>query len=261
MSQPRETTKGIYSLDSLREACNQGRSFTLIFFYNFKAEDIQLKPVTVGCLSQFFPIQFSDEFGVSYSSSVQFMSAHKALLFNDRQTADRIMKEKNSLEIIQLGRKIKNFEYKKWAECSEKVVFQGNFLKFSQNKKLSDFLLSFPADSIFVNADPNDSNWGIQMSKDDHNSHNPFQWRGFNKLGFQITRVRDQLIESTKGHSISDVTTIGIYSLNDLKEAWSKGLRFSFAYFWLIDESKFASGFHPISLMKKESSIAAVSST
>lgn len=239
MSLPRETTKGIYSLDSLKEACNRGRSFTLIFFYDFKDKDIQLNPVTVGCLSQFFPIQFSDESGVSYSSSVQYMSAHKALLFDDRQTADRIMREKNPLEIIQLGRKIKNFGHKKWDECSEKVVFQGNLLKFSQNKKLSDFLLSFPVDSIFVNADPNDSNWGIQMSEDDHDSLNLFKWRGSNKLGFQITRVRDQLLESAKVHIKSDVTTIGIYSLNDLKEAWSNGVRFSFVYFWLIDESKF----------------------
>lgn len=69
---------------------------------------------------------------------------------------------------------------------------QGNFLKFSQNEKFKEFLLS-TADRILVEASPYDKIWGIGMLETDPKANDPSQWNGENLLGFALMEVRDLL--------------------------------------------------------------------
>lgn len=69
--------------------------------------------------------------------------------------------------------------------------------KFSQFNKLYDYILSFPENTVFVEANPSDNVWGIGLSSKDKQALNPNEWRGENNLGFQITRVRDTFLKST----------------------------------------------------------------
>ena len=93
---------------------------------------------------------------------------------------------------VALGRKVKNFDEKKWNETKYSIVFAGNLLKFSQDENLKDFLLSTKND-IIVEASPYDKIWGMGMSADDEFVENPTRWKGENLLGFALMEVRDEL--------------------------------------------------------------------
>lgn len=69
---------------------------------------------------------------------------------------------------------------------------KGNFLKFSQNEKLKEFLLSTD-NKIIVEASPYDAIWGIGMLETDRDAQNPLLWKGENLLGFALMEVRNEL--------------------------------------------------------------------
>lgn len=87
---------------------------------------------------------------------------------------------------------MKNFDPKLWNENKYQIVTQGNLLKFSQNQKFKDFLLS-TGDKVLVEASPYDRIWGIGMLETDNRAENPLLWNGENLLGFALMEVRDEL--------------------------------------------------------------------
>lgn len=74
-------------------------------------------------------------------------------------------------------------------------MIAGNVAKFSQNKRLAEFLLS-TKQKILVEASPVDKIWGIGLAENTSNIDNPLTWRGKNLLGFALMAVRQQLHES-----------------------------------------------------------------
>lgn len=54
----------------------------------------------------------------------------KALLFDDKEIADKILKQKNPKTVKSLGRKVRNFDTDVWNNNSFDIVVQGNLLKF-----------------------------------------------------------------------------------------------------------------------------------
>lgn len=144
-----------------------------------------------GIFSQFFPCTFT-EMGVTYNSAEQYMMAQKALLFDDIQTYDKIMSLANPYKIKALGRLVKNFNQEIWDKHKEDIVFNGNLLKFSQNKKLCKQLLA-TGDKEIVEASPTDTIWGIGLAETDPDIYDKSKWRGTNLLGKAIMKVRDVL--------------------------------------------------------------------
>lgn len=144
-----------------------------------------------GIFSQFFPCTFTER-GVSYNSAEQYMMAQKALLFNDIKTYDKIMSLSNPHKIKALGRLVKNFDQEMWDKHKEDIVFKGNLLKFSQNKKLCKQLLA-TGDKEIVEASPTDTIWGIGLAETDPAIYNKDNWKGTNLLGKAIMKVRDVL--------------------------------------------------------------------
>ena len=144
-----------------------------------------------GIYSQFFPCTFSED-GIQYTCAEQYMMAKKALLFNDIKTYDKIMSLSNPYKIKALGRLVKNFDQEMWDKHKEDIVFNGNLLKFSQNKKLCKQLLA-TGDKEIVEASPTDTIWGIGLAKTDPAIYNKDNWKGTNLLGKAIMKVRDVL--------------------------------------------------------------------
>ena len=117
----------------------------------------------------------------------------KALLFNDMDTAHKILQETNPKKIKQLGRKVKSFDAKIWNENAQDVVYRGLLLKFSQNEWMKTYLLS-TSNKRLVEASPSDKIWGIGMSQKHALNTSEMDWPGTNWLGKCLERVRDSLI-------------------------------------------------------------------
>ena len=132
--------------------------------------------------------------GTQFNCCEQFMMASKAVAMNDIETYNLIMNEKDASKQKVLGRKIKNFDAAKWDRVKEKVVYMGNYWKFTQNEDLKDFLLQFPRGILFAEAAPWDSIWGIGLGPDDPAAENVSTWKGSNLLGEAIRKVHLQLI-------------------------------------------------------------------
>jgi len=142
--------------------------------------------------SQWYICEFSEN-NNKYTSTEQYMMANKALLFNDREIYEKIMKNKNPSTIKNLGRSIKNFDANIWLKNRENIVFNGNLLKFSQNLNLKTKLIStYPL--MLVEASPYDKIWGIGLSESQAIKTDPCNWPGENLLGKTLVKVRDQLL-------------------------------------------------------------------
>jgi len=102
------------------------------------------------------------------------------------------MSEKEPKQFKALGRKIKGFDHNIWNKNKVNIVVKGNVAKFSQNKKLKDFLLS-TGDKVLVEASPEDIIWGIGFGEEDSEARNPRAWKGENLMGFALMEVRDML--------------------------------------------------------------------
>lgn len=142
--------------------------------------------------SQWFKSIFVED-GITFSSAEQYMMYHKALLFNDTEIAKEIMSISDVKKIKAFGRKVSGFNDKIWTENRETIVYNGTFLKFTQNQKLKTKLLSYP-DKIFVEASPHDKIWGIGLHFNDVLALDKKTWKGLNLLGEAITKVRDDLV-------------------------------------------------------------------
>lgn len=147
--------------------------------------------ITKTCFSQWWESIFIVE-GIEYKTAEHWMMTKKALLFNDNEIAEKIIKANTPAEAKKLGREVKNYVDTVWLKHRYEIVKEGNFHKFSQNNNLKEFLLK-TNDRIIVEASPVDAIWGIGMTSDHENCNNPLKWKGLNLLGFALMEVRDEL--------------------------------------------------------------------
>ena len=152
-----------------------------------------------GPFTQWYPSKFKgtseyDESQVEreFCNAEQWMMYNKALLFGDVVVADDIMQTTDPKRIKALGRKAKNFSEPVWVKHRQKIVYEGNKLKFTQNESLLETLLG-TGHKTFVEASPSDKIWGIGMTENDPNAVHPNKWRGLNLLGQILTQLRDEL--------------------------------------------------------------------
>ena len=142
-------------------------------------------------LSQWYSCTFYDEKEVEYNSAEQYMMAQKAKLFYDDEIYKKIMAQIDVKTIKELGKKVHYFEQKRWDEHKEDIVCKANYLKFSQNVELKEYLLSTKK-SMIVEVNPNDIVWACGCFGSD--ADNPELWRGENLLGHILMSVRKELL-------------------------------------------------------------------
>ncbi|MBE1554001.1 NADAR family protein [Sporosarcina limicola] len=189
--------KPAYSINWLREKVNHGEKLEYVFFWGHQPSNNGR--ITESCLSQWWKEGFEVEIN-SYCCMEQYMMAEKAMIFDDEEMLERILKSDNPKEIKELGRKVNNFNEAVWEEKRYSTVLNGNYAKFLQNPILMQFLLQ-TENLILVEASPHDQIWGIGMSSDDKAVNNPFEWKGQNLLGFALMEVRDELKRICKNYN------------------------------------------------------------
>ncbi len=167
---------------------NNKKQLDFVFFW--KPQKMNT-PLTSACLCQWHSCSFHVD-NVTYSNCEQFMMAQKALLFEDIEVYNKVLKTSKPKDCKELGRQVKNFNSSTWDKEKYSIVVRGNMAKFSQNEDLKTFLLS-TEDKILVESSPYDRVWGVGLKEDNKDIKNPYNWRGQNLLGFALMEVRDNL--------------------------------------------------------------------
>src|SRR3954466_8109738 len=103
--------------------------------------------------------------GKTYNCAEQYMMEQKALLFDDRQTAERIMQAGHPRTQKALGRQVRGFLKEHWDAVAREVVYRGNWAKFTQDPELHAALLA-TAGTTLVEASPHDTVWGIGLAEE-----------------------------------------------------------------------------------------------
>jgi ribA/ribD-fused uncharacterized protein len=125
------------------------------------------------------------------------MMASKARLFGDEVTASHILETSSPAEAKALGRSVRGYDEKLWAERRYGIVVEGNTAKFGEHPDLLAFLAATEG-RVLVEASPADRVWGIGLAAGDARAGRPSQWEGLNLLGFALMDVRERLaVEAT----------------------------------------------------------------
>ena len=149
------------------------------FFYKHEFGQWTLKNIT-------------DCHGITYNCCEQYMMFQKAMLFNDRVMAESILLEKNPFGQQQLGRKVKGYHQATWDSFKYQIVWNGNWLKFTQHECLRDRILATGGKEL-VEASLVDKVWGIGLGLDSPDLTNKEKWVGRNLLGKSLMSVRFSL--------------------------------------------------------------------
>ncbi|MFK7925044.1 MAG: NADAR family protein [Bacteroidia bacterium] len=179
-----------YNRSWLESELAQDKRIKYLFFWGHRAANDGA--VSASCFSQWWEDHTFDEGGISYRTTEHYMMAGKARLFDDEQSLRKIIDARSPAEAKKLGREVKNFEQSVWQANRCEIVIKGNYLKFSQDAVLKNFLLN-THQRVLVEASPVDNIWGIGLAKDDIKAQNPYAWKGDNLLGFCLMEVRDRL--------------------------------------------------------------------
>ena len=96
---------------------------------------------------------------IEYNCTEQYFMAKKALLFNDPVMYQKIIQSNNQKAY---GRKVKNFVTETWNNECEKIMYNANLLKYTQNTDLKDILLA-TCNKEIAEASPYDTIWGVGL--------------------------------------------------------------------------------------------------
>lgn len=130
---------------------------------------------------------------ITFKTAEHYMMHAKALLFTDPAVALSILKADHPRKVKALGRKVHNFNEALWNENRERIVREGNLLKFRSAPELRKKLLA-TGERELVEASPMDRIWGIGFSPDKAPGSNRGRW-GLNLLGKILMEVRTVLRE------------------------------------------------------------------
>ncbi|MBH5337255.1 NADAR family protein [Streptomyces pactum] len=161
-----------------------------------------------GCFSQWWPAPIEAD-GVRYATAEHWMMAGKAALFGDAEARRRVLAAGHPRQAKEIGRSVRGFEERVWAEHRFELVVRGSVLKFGQHPELGRYLLGTGA-RVLVEASPVDRVWGIGLASDDERAADPARWCGLNLLGFALMEARQRLASGEAGPSgAADTTAAG----------------------------------------------------
>lgn len=148
------------------------------------------------CFSQFYPSIFEMEYDgekITYNCTEQHHHQQKAIMFNDYESALKIMDTSSPSQQKKLGRHVKGFDQSIWLQSCYEICKRANIAKFSQNKDLLVVLMSTKGKWI-AEASPDDIVWGIGISASQSKAR--VKWRGQNLLGKVLVDIRDNYFSS-----------------------------------------------------------------
>lgn len=166
-----------------------GRRVKFLFFWGHRPR----RDGTIGpeCFSQWWSARFTVD-GELFATAEHYMMWRKALLFQDTESAARVLKARHPREAKALGREVRGFDQSVWDTERYGVVLDASIAKFGQNAELRDFLLC-TKNRVLAEASPLDAVWGIGLAADHPHVENAGHWRGLNLLGFALGDARAAL--------------------------------------------------------------------
>jgi ribA/ribD-fused uncharacterized protein len=130
----------------------------------------------------------------SFNCGEQAMMFSKAMLFGDKEIADKILAAKNPAQHKALGRQVKGYVEDVWVARRNGIQDAIAFARFDQNpKERRDLFESL--DTLMVEAAKNDKIWGIGLGITDPRIHDKNKWLGLNLLGESMDRAKARLIQ------------------------------------------------------------------
>ena len=145
-----------------------------------------------GYLSNWFLSRFTVE-NIEFSSMEQFMMYKKAMCFNDKVIAKKILDTDDVSRIKELGRLVVSYDDNYWNGVRQIIVYEGLLEKFSQNEDIKRQLLNTD-NAILAECAVRDCIWGIGLSMNNAKRFERSEWKGQNLLGYSLMKVRDKLV-------------------------------------------------------------------
>ena len=130
--------------------------------------------------------------GIRFSSMEQYMMYKKALCFNDRDIAERILETNDVSKIKALGREVSGYDDHVWNGLRQIIVYEGLLEKFSQNNDIKEKLVN-TGNAVLAECAVKDRIWGIGLSMKDKNRFERGCWKGQNLLGYALMLVRERI--------------------------------------------------------------------
>ena len=144
-----------------------------------------------GPFSQWHPARFEMN-GLRFNTAEQGMMYAKAMLFQDKKTAAKILAARKPREQKLLGREVRNFDSAVW---DGRKLYEGtkvNHAKFHQNPDLRAELFK-TGTAWIAEVSPDDAIWGIGLDEATARKTPSDQWPGKNLLGHALMKVRKEL--------------------------------------------------------------------
>ena len=182
--------------------CDDSDEFERLYgfadFDQYRSFDYQSnKPFTLfwentSAFSQWHKCSFK-AFSLTFCAAEQYMMYMKAMLFQDYETAKKIISTTDVRKQKELGRQVKGFEEKRWQYHCRHIVYNANKYKFLQNAELLQTLLETEG-TILVESSPYDKIWGIGLSAENPKAQDRATWEGKNWLGYILSMLREDII-------------------------------------------------------------------
>lgn len=152
------------------------------------------------------PVPFSlpkhEKEKIKFYTGEHFMMYEKAVLFEDTDTANKIVKVWNPNDAKKLGREVKNFDPKVWDEHKKDIVRSICYTRLIYDNNLRNIALDYrESGKSFVEASPYDKIWGVGLSETDERILDPRNWKGQNLLGECWDEAIDTLIKAYQPRS------------------------------------------------------------
>ena len=129
--------------------------------------------------------------GVLYNSTEQYIQVAKARLFNDEDSAKKIMGERDTFTQMMMGKKIRQFNANIWHNRVRNVLFSANLAKYTQNDYAKDALLN--TGTRLLGEATIDPLFGIGQRLSSKTVSDTSTWKGQNIMGNVLSEVRDKL--------------------------------------------------------------------
>jgi ribA/ribD-fused uncharacterized protein len=143
------------------------------------------------CFSNFFDSSIMID-GNRYNCVEQWYQYSKAVYFDDKSQAEKILATKEPAQQKRLGNLVAGYTEGGWALERDAVMERGLWAKFTQSKWCQKSLLSTETKRI-CEASPFDLYWGCGRARFDWRVDIPKYWTGENRLGEMLEEIRDQL--------------------------------------------------------------------
>lgn len=132
-----------------------------------------------------------------FYNSEQYFMYMKAIIFGDKEIAEKILKTKDPKKAKELGRIVKNYDDKVWNDIRYKIMVDANKAKYGQNQELKELLTSKDFDGKgMVESSPKDKIWGTGFAENHPYADDETKWPGQNLLGKALNETRKWLLEN-----------------------------------------------------------------